>query len=221
MSRIDLYGFLGVGIGLMIGMIGHELAHAITAVRLGDPTPRMMGRLTLNPKAHADPLGTLILPGIFLVSVLFRADLGFLFGYAKPVTVHPNRLRNPKRDHIIVALAGPIFNLLIVFVAGFAFRSAASGTPLDRALLAIGGGVPRLLYWIAVVNSFLFIINILPIPPLDGSKILTVFLSPAAAARMQEWSQYLFLFLIGLFLIFHTVLGNAANAIYSPILGLP
>ena len=221
MSRIDIYGFLGVGIGLMVGMVGHELAHAWTAVRLGDPTPRMMGRLTLNPKAHADPLGTVILPGIFLVSVLFRADLGFLFGYAKPVTIHPNRLRNPKRDHLIFAFAGPVFNLLVVIATGFAFRAVTGGTPLDRAFKAIDGGLPRMFLWIAIVNTFLFIINILPIPPLDGSRILGLFLSPSAAARLQGYSQYMFLFLIGLFLIFKNVLGNAAQAIYSPILGLP
>ena len=220
MSRIDLYAFLGVGIGLLVGMIGHELAHAWTAVRLGDPTPRMMGRLTLNPKAHADPLGTVILPAIFLVSILFKSSLAFLFGYAKPVTIHPNRLRHPRRDHLIVALAGPAFNLLIVVLAGLAFRWRVPGSPLERAF-KVSDGLPRMIYWIAAVNTFLFIINILPIPPLDGSKILTMFLSPSAAARMQEWSQYFFLFLIGLFLLFRNVLGNIADAIIAPILGLP
>jgi Zn-dependent protease len=212
MSRIDLYGFIGVGIGLLIGMIGHELSHARVAVSLGDPTPRMMGRLTLNPKAHADPVGTLILPGIFLISILFRAQLLFFFGWAKPVTIHPGRLRNPRRDAVLVALAGPAFNLLIVVLAGIGFRQLRSG-----------GGDARwldILLLIAVVNTFLFIINILPIPPLDGSKVLARFLSPAAAMKMEEWSQYLFLFLIVLFLLFRTVLANAADAICSPILGL-
>jgi len=208
MSRIDLYGFIGVGLGLLIGMIGHELAHARVAVSLGDPTPRMMGRLTLNPKAHADPLGTVILPGIFLISILFKSQLGFFFGWAKPVTIHPGRLRNPRRDGMIVALAGPAFNLLIVVIAGVAFRQMTSPRMLDVVGL------------IAVVNTFLFIINILPIPPLDGSKVLARFLSPAAAMKMEEWSQYMFLFLIVLFLLFRGVLANAADAICSPILGL-
>jgi Zn-dependent protease len=208
-SRLDVYGFLGAGIGLLIGMVGHELAHAWTAVKLGDPTPRMMGRLTLNPKAHADLLGTVIMPGIFLVSILFRASFGFLFGYAKPVIIHPGRLRNPRRDAVIVALAGPLFNLLVVFLAGFAFRNASGANALDVIGL------------IAIVNTFLFIINILPIPPLDGSKVLARFLSPAAAAKMEEWGQYLILFLVVIFLVFSGVIQNIARAIYEPILGIP
>ncbi len=210
MSRLDVYGFIGFGLGLLIGMIGHELSHAWTAVRLGDPTPRMMGRLTLNPKAHADPFGTVIMPGIFLVSVLFRAPLGFVFGYAKPVTIHPGRLRNPKRDGVLVALAGPAFNLLVVVLVGIAFRRA---TPFSNTW--------KVLLYVAVVNTYLFLINILPIPPLDGSKILARFLSPTAAMKMEELGQYLILFLLALFLIFHGVIENLARAIYEPILGLP
>lgn len=209
MSRIDFYGFLGVGLGLLVGMIGHELAHARVAVSLGDPTPRMMGRLTLNPKAHADPFGTVIMPGIFLLAILFRAELGFFFGYAKPVTIHPGRLRNPRRDAMLVALAGPIFNFAIVVLAGLAFRNVSG--PNIRYVLGL----------IAIVNTFLFIINILPIPPLDGSKVLARFLSPAAAMKMEEWGQYLILFVIALFLIFRRVLQNIAEAVYGPILGLP
>ena len=208
MSRIDFYGFLGVGLGLLIGMVGHELAHARVAVSLGDPTPRMMGRLTLNPKAHADPFGTVIMPGIFLISVLFRSPLGFFFGYAKPVTIHPGRLRNPKRDAVIVALAGPAFNFLVLVLVGIGFRSATD--PDIRRVLGL----------MAIVNTFLFIINILPIPPLDGSKVLARFLSPAAAMKMEEYGQYLILFLIALFLIFRGVLDSIAGAIYEPILGL-
>jgi Zn-dependent protease len=167
-----------------------------------------MGRLTLNPKAHVDPFGTLIMPAIFLVSILFKASTGFIFGYAKPVTTHPERMRNPRRDAIVVALAGPAFNLAIVGLAGVAFRAA----PLSFNLLTV-------LYEIGVVNAFLFVINLLPIPPLDGSRILARFLSPSAAARMEDWGQYLILFLIVLFLIFRGVVGNMAAAVYQPILG--
>ena len=220
MSRFDFFGFVGVVVGLLVGMVGHELAHAWSAVKLGDPTPRMMGRLTLNPKAHADPVGTLILPGIFAISVLFEAPSLFLFGYAKPVTIHPNRLRNPKRDTILVALAGPVFNLFVVAVIALIFRASAS-TLGDRVIAAGTDNWRRALYFAAVVNTFLFIINILPIPPLDGSKILARFLPPAAQVKMEEWSQYLFLFIIVLFLIFRGVLQNVAAAIYEPLMGLP
>ena len=220
MSRIDFYGFVGVVVGLLVGMVGHELSHAWTAVRLGDPTPRMMGRLTLNPKAHVDPVGTLILPGIFAVGILFRCSaFGFLFGYAKPVTIHPGRLRNPKRDAITVALAGPFFNLAVAAIVGFGFRSMTS-TPIERLLALRSEDWRSILVWVVVVNTFLFIINILPIPPLDGSKILARFLSPTAQMKMEEWSQYLFLFLIVLFILFREVLGNMAAAIYEPLLGI-
>jgi Zn-dependent protease len=207
-GRLDIYGFLGAGIGLLIGMIGHELAHAWVAVRRGDQTPRFMGRLTLNPKVHMDPFGTLVMPAIFLVAVLFNASVGFFFGYAKPVTIHPERMRNPRRDAVLVALAGPAFNLAMVGLAGIAFRMAPLSTNLLEALYVIG-----------IVNAFLFVINLLPIPPLDGSRILARFLSPSAAARMEDWGQYLILFLIALFIIFRGVVGNMAAAVYEPILG--
>lgn len=210
MGRLDLYGFLGAAIGIFVGMIGHEYAHARAAVSLGDPTPRMMGRLTLNPKAHVDPFGTLIMPAVFLVTVLFKASFGFFFGYAKPVTVHPGRMRNPKRDAVLVALAGPAFNLAVAAVAGFGYQNAGDTGRL-RVVLA----------WITIINSFLFIINILPIPPLDGSRIIARFLSPSAAMRMEELGQYLIIFLLALFLIFPRVLENMGQAVYCPLLGAP
>ena len=210
MSKIDFWGFVGAAIGIFAGMIGHEYAHARTAVSLGDPTPRMMGRLTLNPKAHVDPFGTLIMPAVFLFTILFRASFGFFFGYAKPVTVHPGRMRNPKRDAILVALAGPAFNLALAAAAGYAFRQVGDSESLLNVL-----------FWITVINSFLFIINILPIPPLDGSRILSRFLSPSAAMKMEEYGQYLILFLLALFLIFPKVLQNMGEAVYCPLLGSP
>ena len=119
---------------------------------------------------------------------------------------------------LLVALAGPAFNLLIVALVGIAFRQGdARSINVD---LFTERGIYWILLWIAVVNTFLFLINILPIPPLDGSKILVRFLSPSAAMKMEEWGQYLILFVIALFLIFRGVLGNAAAAIYEPILGL-
>lgn len=219
MSRFDVYGFIGVVVGLLVGMVGHELSHAWTAVRLGDPTPRMMGRLTLNPKAHADPIGTVVLPAILAVATLFRYELGFFFGYAKPVTIHPGRLRNPKRDAIIVALAGPFFNLAVAALVGFWFR-AVTNTPAKLLLALQSEDWKSILVWIVVVNSFLFMINILPIPPLDGSKVLARFLSPSAAMKMEEWSQYFFLFLIVLFYVFKGLLARIAAAIYEPLLGI-
>jgi Zn-dependent protease len=210
MDRIDLVGFLGVGIGLAVGMFGHEVAHARAALALGDPTPRLMGRARLDPRVHVDPFGTLVLPAVFLVSMLFKVDFGFFFGYAKPVPYTPSRLHNPRRDAILVALAGPAFNLAVAVAAGLGFRAAAGA-----------GQWRELLVWITVVNAFLFVVNLLPIPPLDGSRILARFLSPQAAMRLEEWGQYLVLFLVALFLLFRPVLGNMGRAVYGPILGPP
>ncbi|MGH2726364.1 MAG: site-2 protease family protein [Actinomycetota bacterium] len=222
MSRIDLYGFLGAAIGLLFGMIGHEYAHARAAVSLGDQTPRFMGRLTMNPKAHLDPFGTIIMPGVFLISLLFKSTFGFFFGYAKPVTINPGRLRNPRRDAMLVALAGPGFNLAVAITAGISFRIVTPALE-DKFFSASAdlGDWRRALLLVTIVNSFLFIINILPIPPLDGSKILARFLSPTAAMKMEEFGQYLIFVLIAFFLFFQGVLDNMGRAIYGPILGPP
>lgn len=222
MSRIDLYGFIGAAIGLLFGMVGHEYAHARAAVSLGDQTPRFMGRLTLNPKAHVDPFGTLIMPGVFLVSLLFKSSFGFFFGYAKPVTINPSRLGNPRRDAVLVALAGPGFNLAVAIAAGLAFRVVAPS--IEDKFLSTSSELAdwrRALLFITIINSFLFIINILPIPPLDGSKILARFLSPMAAMKMEEFGQYFIFVLIVFFLFFQGVLDNMGRAIYGPILGPP
>jgi Zn-dependent protease len=209
-DRLDFYVFLGAGLGLLIGMIGHEFSHAWMAVRRGDQTPRFTGRLTLNPRVHVDPFGTLIMPAIFLIALLFQAGLGFIFGYAKPVPTHPERMRNPRRDAIVVALAGPAFNLAMIVLAMPVFQALPATSNLEYIPL-----------WFAKANAFLFVINLLPIPPLDGSKILSVFISPSAAARMEEYGQYLILFLIVLFLIFHGVIENIARAVYEPIIRYP
>jgi Zn-dependent protease len=206
-GRFDLYGFIGAGLGLLVGMIGHELAHAWTAVRLGDQSAQFSRKLTLDPRAHVDPIGTLVLPAIFLFAILFNANLGFVFGYAKPIPTRTERLRKPKRDGIIVALAGPAFNLLVVGLGGLVFRSVGA-LKLETVFLGI-----------VYVNAFLFVINLLPIPPLDGSKILARFLSPATAARFEGAGQYLILFLVALFLIFRGVLAHVTAAVYEPILG--
>lgn len=207
MNRIDFYGFLGVGIGLAVGIIGHELAHGWAAIRLGDPTPRMTGRMTIKLKPHVDPIGTLILPGVLLVATLFRSDLGFFFGWCKPISTHPSRFRNPRRDGVLFALAGPAFNLAVAGAAAIAYRQVTAG------------GLAIVLGAITIVNSFLFVLNLFPIPPLDGSRILARFLSPTAAMKMEELSQYFILFLVALFLLFRGLIGNMAAALYEPLLG--
>src|ERR1043166_6113544 len=109
---------LGAAVGLFLGMILHEYAHARAAVSLGDKTPKLHGRLTLNPKAHADPVGTIILPAIFVIPLMVGRPLGFLFGYAKPVPYNPNAMRDRRWSPLVVALAGPAVNFGLAFAAG-------------------------------------------------------------------------------------------------------
>jgi len=148
-------------IGLLIAVTIHEFSHALTADRLGDPTPRAMGRLTLNPLAHLDPLGTLM---IFIAH----------FGWGKPVPIDPYNFKNPRRDEILVSLAGPtrnfIFMIAISLIIHFIPVSIFS----------------YVLYTFAITNLYLGVFNLLPIPPLDGSK---VFLNLMSVEKSYEWQK--------------------------------
>lgn len=206
-GRDNVIAFLGMGLGLLFGLVGHEYAHARAADTFGDKTARLHGRLTLNPAAHVDPLGTLILPGIFLISVLVGRPLGVVFGWAKPVPISPHRMRSPRTHAMLTALAGPATNLLLAGVAAFLYRT------LTDADVRTG------LVWFILVNVFLTIINALPIPPLDGSKILARFLSPRAAYRMEELGQYGLLFLLVLFFIFQDQLSAMAGGVIDALIG--
>lgn len=159
-------------IALLVALTVHEWAHAFVADRLGDPTPRMEGRLTLNPIAHLDLLGTIL---FFLVH----------FGWGKPVPVDPRYFKHPKRDNALVALAGPGSNLVIAFVAFFALRFIAPQVEVGAAeelLFTSGIGERLQVFFVQICANLLFLnlalmaFNLLPIAPLDGSKILEAFI---------------------------------------------
>ena len=163
--------------GLIIAMTVHEFSHAATAVALGDPTPRMQGRLTLNPTAHIDPVGLLML---FLVR----------FGWAKPVMINPYNFKHPRRDDILVSLAGPVANLVTAFI-----------TMLVMALMVKFGvhitpGIGMVFSLILIYNINFAIFNMIPVPPLDGSKVLIQLLPYELARKLQELERYSFLILI-------------------------
>lgn len=182
MSGLNIATLLSRAIVLLIAFTIHELAHAITADRLGDPTPRRQGRITLNPLAHLDPVGTLML----LVSG---------FGWAKPVMVQPAYLRgNPRTSMGIVAAAGPLSNLLLAAVAAIPLR-------LGLVDLSSQGGeiIPSLgflLVQFVFINLVLLFFNLIPIPPLDGFKILTAVLPAEMAYQLRPLEQYGFLILL-------------------------
>lgn len=198
---------LGMLVGIFAGMVLHEYAHARIAVAMGDRTPIAYGRVTLNPKAHADPLGTIILPLVFILPIMVDKPItGFLFGYAKPVPLNLRGMKDQKRAPLIVALAGPTTNFALA-VAGGAILRVVTGPGVS------GTDLPIFLAGFLTVNVFLGIINSLPIPPLDGSRVLGLFLSPAAMFKMEELAQYFLLFLILLFLFF----GGFLSALADPV----
>lgn len=147
---------LALVVAFVVAIVCHEAAHAYAADRLGDPTARMQGRVTLNPIPHVDIFGTLLIPGLLILS-----GSPFIFGWAKPVPVNPYNFKNPIRDRLITALSGPAANLLVATIAAIAAR-----------LFVDFGEIPMLLGLITLINLVLMIFNLIPIPPLDGSAIL-------------------------------------------------
>ncbi len=177
MSMNDtLFQVAALVIPLVIAIVFHEVAHGWTARALGDPTAAQLGRLSLNPIKHVDPFGTIILPGMLKLAGLP------VFGWAKPVPVIKGRLRNPRRDMMIVAAAGPGSNLIMALIGavalGLVMRGYAGGTEPSMAVSFL---VANLFNFI-LLNIFLALFNLLPIPPFDGGHIVEGLL-PAQAAR--------------------------------------
>ncbi len=161
---------------LVFSVVVHEVSHGLIADHLGDPTARLAGRLTLNPLKHLDPFGSVLLP-------LFLALLpgGVVFGWAKPVPFDPRNLKRPERDGALIAAAGPLANLFLALVFGLAFRVAVVFAPLSPLLAT-------LLAEVVIVNVALAVFNLVPIPPLDGSRVLFWFL-PESAQGVRAWLE--------------------------------
>ena len=183
---------------LLFSIIIHECAHGLAAERRGDPTARMEGRITLNPISHLDPIGSILLPGIMILMSLFGASL-FIFGWAKPVPINPYNLNDPKRDMIWVGLAGCAANFGIALALSLLARILITG-PISLAAVVLFYGVN--------INLILAFFNLLPIPPLDGSKILEGILPEHYAYTFSRLQPF------GFIILFILIFGGVLNFLF-------
>ena len=207
---------------LVIAIVFPEVAHGLVARRLGDPTAEERGRLSFNPIKHVDPFGTIILPLILAIS---HAPV---FGWAKPVPVNYARLRSPRRDMVLVALAGPGMNLLLAIVGAAVLMATVSlsGDARDGA----AGFVADSSYVFVLINVFLGVFNLLPVPPFDGGHVVEGLLPPNLAMEFRKIGRFSLLVLIVLLLVLPRISPSAdvvgrfvsplADGIAAAILGI-
>lgn len=202
----DIKDALYLLVALVPALVLHEYAHAFAAERFGDPSPRRWGRLTLNPKPLIDPFGSVILPGLALI--LVASGSGFIipvFAYAKPMPLDPAYLRNPKRDSLRVVWAGLGANLLIAAVAGLVLR------------LGVGGDAFRIAFAFLFVNGIMFLIQLMPVPGLDGSKLLARVLRGRAREVYVNLDEYLVLFILLIFFLLGGPFLDIVNGLFGGI----
>ena len=206
---------------LLLAMVFHEYAHGWVADRYGDSTARLEGRLTLNPVAHIDPFGTILLP---LLCLIFPS--GILLGYAKPVPVNAWNLRNPRRDMALVAAAGPGMNLLLAIASALALSAILAIDPSVADSISTGGpGIRRDLLgmilvplaWMCtysvLINVVLLVFNLIPIPPLDGGRIMVSLLPPRQAEALSRLEPY------GMLIIFFLVVADPQIHLFGTVMG--
>jgi Zn-dependent protease len=199
---------------VLAAIILHEIAHGIVAYQLGDDTAAQRGRLTLNPLPHIDPVGTVLLP-LFLIVM----HSPFLFGYARPVPVNFARLRRPKRDMVLVAVAGPLTNLVLAVLSAALFRRILHmQLPADSAwtgpAISVLTPIALMAQNSVVINVVLAVFNLVPILPLDGGRVLAGLLPRAQAmayARLEP---------IGFLIVMVLLATNVLNAVIAPVVGL-
>lgn len=191
MPDIDVAALVIAFLVLIFSLTVHEAAHAWSASRLGDDTARRLGRVSLNPVVHVDPIGTLLLP------LLAMATNAPLIGWAKPTPVNVRNLRHPRRDHIFVTAAGPASNILIALLAAVTLQLLPDGAP-SFSQIEVARPLGIIAMEALLLNVLLAVFNLLPIPPLDGGQIVMALLPRQIAARLSFLYEYGFLILVGL-----------------------
>lgn len=195
---------LTAGPVFLFSLVFHEYAHALVAYRLGDRLAAWTGRLTLDPRPHLDPLGSIVMPVAGITMGWVTGGVGFIFGWARPVPVNPRDLRGGARDMALIALAGPVSNLLLLAACAFLIRGLTSaGVGVDDGL----GVLLQMAAFGIYINGLLALFNMIPLPPLDGSKVLAFFLGGDLGRRLLSFNPGLsFLFLM--FLVFQGYLSR-------------
>ena len=186
---------------LLISVIPHEVAHGYAALRCGDETAKRMGRLTLNLAAHIDPMGSVILP------LLLAYSGGPVFAYAKPVPYNPNNLKNPRRDEVIVAFAGPATNIALACIGALVLRVAWPALTSDSLPYEVAYTIARVLTTFISINLTLAFFNLIPLPPLDGSAIISPLLKGEARRVYYQVQRYAMPILIVALFVLPSYLG--------------
>jgi len=200
-----------VALPIILGVVFHEVAHGWMANRLGDPTAKDQGRISLNPLVHIDPFGTIIIPLLLMLS-----RTGMIFGYAKPVPVNFNRLNNPPKDMVWVAAAGPLSNIFLALLSSIIFRLIVLANPYSYSWGPfIFDPLLLMLRYSVSINLVLAVINLIPLLPLDGGRILQGLLSPRQARAYSQIEPFGLMILI--ILLFLDPLGIFSRLIWPII----
>ncbi len=212
MGELNILQLVAVSvIPVLFAITMHEVSHGWVASRLGDPTAKMLGRLSLNPIRHIDPVGTVLVPLVLLIMTSLGGGAPFMFGWAKPAPITVRNLTKPRRDTALVAIAGPLSNLLMAFFWAVVLRLGselvASSPPVGMFLIYSGEiGI--------IINAILLAVNILPLPPLDGSAVVSSLLPPRWAWHYNSLEKFGFPILLIL------LITNILSEILSPIVSL-
>jgi Zn-dependent protease len=221
-----------MGLPLLFAIILHEYAHGWMAEKCGDQTARLQGRLTMNPLAHIDPLGTVIVP---IICLLLPGS--FLLGWAKPVPVNPRNMDRPRRDMALVAAAGPAMNLILAVVSALLLALLLAGEPTlspqqrpdaeetsSLFTTMVLRPIAVMAFYSVIINVFLALFNLIPIPPLDGGRVLTCLLPTKPALALARLEPYGMLILVGLIVfdkelrVIHTISSTFVSGLSGTIL---